>query len=252
MLSTSARKSMQKTATVLLALAAAGTIAAFTQKGKFADHKDILPGLLNDPVQRSTRRQRFHFKYRGKTYIVRPVAEYELWGLVASRNNPRSIMDAYHDWTSVDTRDLGIIWGKNLRNNDFHRVKIRNSSWQVHWRYPHGVTFYNDSISNNHLITGDPAVRSAIGRVQRGDQIHMKGMLVNYRSGDEPGSWRRSSTSRTDTGNGACEVVYVESIEVLKAATPEWYLVYRIGWWAVLALLGVKVVLFIASLRAVD
>ncbi len=50
---------------------------------------------------------------------MRPVADFELWGLVVSHNNPTAFYDIYHDRNSVDTRDLGVIWGENLRSADF-------------------------------------------------------------------------------------------------------------------------------------
>jgi len=41
--------------------------------------------------------------------------------------------------------------------------------------------------------------------------IHLQGFLVDASRGD---GWRwRTSMSRDDTGDGACELVYVESIE---------------------------------------
>lgn len=60
-----------------------------------------------------------------------------------------------------------------------------------------------------------------------GDQIHFSGLLVNYRDVRAPDYWRNTSTVRTDTGDGACEVVFVKDLQILKAETHRWYKLFR-------------------------
>ena len=64
-----------------------------------------------------------------------------------------------------------------------------------------------------------------------GDQIRVRGYLAGYTSAG--GSRRGTSTTRTDTGDGACETIYVEHFNIVEAATSYW----RISMWASLALL---------------
>ena len=45
-------------------------------------------------------------------------------------------------------------------------------------------------------------------------KIHLSGLLVEA-SGPGTGTWR-SSLSRTDTGNGACELVWVEELSLIQ------------------------------------
>jgi hypothetical protein len=53
-------------------------------------------------------------------------------------------------------------------------------------------------------------VRRELDRVRRHDLIELSGYLVEVRHGD---GWTwRSSLSRDDAGAGACEVVWVESV----------------------------------------
>jgi hypothetical protein len=48
--------------------------------------------------------------------------------------------------------------------------------------------------------------------VRAGDRVRIEGWLVEATA---PDGWRwRSSLTREDTGNGACELVYVCAIEV--------------------------------------
>ena len=72
--------------------------------------------------------------------------------------------------------------------------------------------------ANTHVIAADSSVKSVINRIRRGDHVHLKGYLVNITglaSGGKTFSWN-SSISRTDSGNGACEVFYVTDAKILK------------------------------------
>jgi hypothetical protein len=63
-----------------------------------------------------------------------------------------------------------------------------------------------------HMIPADARVAHALKRVRTGDVIVIDGMLVEA---DKPGGWRwRSSMTRTDTGAGACELVYVQDLRI--------------------------------------
>ena len=91
--------------------------------------------------------------------------------------------------------------------------------------------------------------RSLIEDVRVGDELRIKGMLVNYRSPTRRTGWRRSSTVRTDTGNGACEVLFVEELEFLSRGTPVWYALHSFSAWALVLLLLARVALFVHQSR---
>lgn len=204
-------------------------VAAWKSKGVLVDVDGVLPELLEEPIQTDTDLEPFSFSYAGKSYTVDPVADYEIWGLVVSHNDIEGFMDLVHDESSVDTKDLCVIWGENLETNDFQRIEFTSGDFTCFLQFPSGVDFRFDSISNNHLITDEQAIRDVIAHVRVGDQIHILGSLVNYQ---EAGTrfWRRTSTTRRDTGNGACEVVFVEEIEILVQGTPVWYALYPLAW----------------------
>ena len=50
----------------------------------------------------------------------------------------------------------------------------------------------------------------------------MRGYLASYGTG--AGARRGTSTTREDTGNGACETIYVEKFEIVAAASSGWRL----------------------------
>lgn len=202
------------------------TLIAWVRKGELVSSTEIEAALLQEPQQEATARRPFAFGYKGQQCRVKPVATYELWGLVVSHNDIESIADIYHDSTSVDTKDLCVVWGGNLERDDFREVEYSSGSWTCYFRYPMGVKFAHHELGNNHLITDDPAIREQIAQVRVGDQIHLEGLLVDYQMDDWQDFWRRSSTVRDDTG---CEVVFVEQLEILQAGTPGWYSAYRLG-----------------------
>jgi len=176
--------------------------------------------LAQSPIQGPTDRVPFDFVYKGKRCFVRPVARYELWGLVVSHNDIHSISDIYHDATSVDTRDLCVVWGRNVASGAYERAEFWSGPWTCYFRTPAAVDFDRTGISNNHLITDRPEVRARLAHVHVGDEVHFSGLLVDYRMDDWGDFWRRTSTVRTDTG---CEVVFAERLEVLARNAAGWH-----------------------------
>lgn len=66
------------------------------------------------------------------------------------------------------------------------------------------------SAANNHIISANADVKKVIGSLRTGQIVTMMGYLVKARTPDGKGFWN-SSLQRDDTGNGACEVFYVEA-----------------------------------------
>jgi len=87
----------------------------------------------------------------------------------------------------------------------------------------------------------------------RGDQIKIKGKLVNIQAklANKPGpydiTWN-SSLSRQDTGAGACELIYVEQAEILKKANVISRTLFRFSSYALLFLITWKIINFIREL----
>jgi hypothetical protein len=204
---------------------------AWFQKGRLPAAAEIREELRQSPIQREAAEDRFAFSYKGRPYNVQPLARYELWGLVVSHNHTTGLADIYHDGKSLDTKDVCVIWGTNVTTDDFHRVKFWNGPWTCNWRYPDGVTVRPSEVSNNHLITDQEILRTAIARLRVGDQIHLTGRLVAYQDAAQPEFWRNSSLTRYDTGNGACEVVFVQGVTVLKPGAPLWNLLWSVSFW---------------------
>ena len=120
--------------------------------------------------------------------------------------------------------DLCVVWGGNADLGAYKKVSFSNNQWECHWSWSSaeaGSAFNHQEASNNHIVTDDPAIAKVLKRIRIGDQVHMTGYLVDYTIANRPGA-RVSSDTRVDTGNGACEVLYVESVDILGSPGRHW------------------------------
>ena len=85
--------------------------------------------------------------------------------------------------------------------------------WSFGGECPLSETEINAHVANTHPIPSNDRVRSQIASLKVGSLVRLRGYLVEARDprGGEP--WR-SSLTRNDLGDGACEIIYVESISV--------------------------------------
>ncbi len=182
--------------------------------------------------------------YKNQEYPVRIIADYELNGLVVSHNDPFRWyrFDITHDEYSLDTRDLCVIWGSNVRSDHYRHVSYHNEDYQCVIRWSAGQRGIDlNKLSNNHLITDSDAVRKVIANILVGDQVYMRGFLVNYSEPDWGSSWRISSISREDEGDGACEVFFVKEIRVLATYNYWWAQINRGALWGFIILIALRV-----------
>jgi hypothetical protein len=95
------------------------------------------------------------------------------------------------------------------------RLDISQSGRWYHYRWgaegpPIPLNQIIRNSANMHMIPADRGVADALAQVRSGDIVRLNGWLVKI-DGDDGWHWR-SSTTRNDSGGGACEVVYVCSI----------------------------------------
>lgn len=67
--------------------------------------------------------------------------------------------------------------------------------------------------TNIHIIPSTPAIASRCKSLRAGSLVRLSGDLVEA-SGPGINSWK-SSLSRTDSGNGACELMWVKEMSIL-------------------------------------
>lgn len=113
--------------------------------------------------------------------------------------------------------DLAVGWGPMSDQAVLDRLTISQASRFFYYEYKGVPPIPREEIvshaTNLHLIPSDKAIATQCRSLRSGDLVHLAGLLVEA-SGPGIGTWR-SSLSRTDTGNGACELVWVEEVEQL-------------------------------------
>ena len=195
----------------------------------------LLPINKNAPVQSSTSTPPFTFEWRGKSFIVHPQADYQAQGLLLTHNNTGGIGDIYHDSDSVDLKDICIVWGESATSGSYLHGTFHSEPWTCVYTSKSGSEqIYADEFSNNHLLAGTKAIEDKIRAARIGDQVRFSGYLVNYAPVESPDTLRRSSLVREDTGDGACEVVFVTSFEILARANTSWRRWEKISWYSMI------------------
>ncbi len=190
---------------------------------------DYLPELSKEPRQQRTRQRPFSTDYQGITYEVEPEYEYDLYGMVVSyrHHDGESTMHKSSN-DHLNTADVCVVWGSNLDTAVLRRLKFWSGVFtcNVSTKDSEAWSRFNpDQLSNNHLITADDDLRRAIEAIKIGDQIHVQGWLASYAS--QGGAFRGTSTTRTDSGNGACETIFVERFAIIDEPRRPW----RIALW---------------------
>jgi hypothetical protein len=121
-----------------------------------------------------------------------------------------------HDsWSDVCPIDFALGWGRMSDPAIYEQFAISQLERHYIWRYSGNPPIPEEEVSghsaNTHLIPGDEGVRSRLYSFQRHDVVRLEGYLVRIELPD--GGNVTSSLSRTDVGDGACEVLWVKRAE---------------------------------------
>lgn len=218
----------------------------FFTRNNYRKVNEISPAVLKEPIQAELdSKDIIRFIKDDYEYELTPLYDYELNGLIVHK------MD--YTWFSIYKRDsvfpmdLCVIWGNNVKSKVYQNKSLKFSQdfrfCLYHW---HGkIDFNSNQLSNNHLVISDKDLEKKISSLSTGDQVKIKGQLVNVNAINvgKPGkydpekfSWN-SSIKRTDSGGGACEVIYVQNIEILKKANIISCYAHKISFYGLLALI---------------
>lgn len=112
--------------------------------------------------------------------------------------------------------DLALGWGAMSDSAVLSQIEISQSARWYRTRYDLPPPIADKQIifnsSNMHMIPARKGIERSLKKLREGDIVLIKGYLVDV---DHDSGWYwRSSMSRLDTGDGACELVYVESLVV--------------------------------------
>jgi hypothetical protein len=181
--------------------------------------------LLAEPVQLPISEPPFQTNANGVAYYLKPRYSYDITGLVVSLHHSDAWWDTAHRDGSdyLNLMDLCVVWGQNASSGIYRNIHFSNSEWSCDFSSRSAADFriFNlAQVSNNHLLADKPQIARLLKGIHIGDQVRLRGTLVDYgvMRGGVPQGLRVSSDTRTDTGNGACEIVYVTSVELLATA----------------------------------
>jgi hypothetical protein len=148
-------------------------------------------------------------------FSLKPLALFSVDGRVLHRRNYR-----YDAGAALVPVDLALGWGPMSNETVLDRLNISQSMRFYWYQYKLPPPIPAEEIvshsANMHIIPATPEIASRCKSLRAGSLVHLVGDLVEA-TGPRIGHWR-SSLSRTDTGNGACELFYVQEISEISPA----------------------------------
>jgi hypothetical protein len=172
--------------------------------GHRAIHRD--PGVLvpEPPLQSTARDAPFRFR----DYVIDPQAHYDIEARVLSTERYQ-----FDGGSNLAPIDFAVGWGP-----------MSDTAVLDHFRVTQGARFFTiypdeqaidltdalRSAANMHLIPADKTIANRLLTVRVGSIVHLQGLLVNATRDD--GFFWHTSLTREDTGDGACELFFVQSL----------------------------------------
>ena len=219
---------------ILIAASFVWLLVSFWNRNDLPRDIEYVPEIAKEPEQMPTNERPFAVIVDDVEYRIEPEYAYDLTGMIVSyrhhEGNSRMHLQANDH---LNMLDVCVVWGDNTAS-ELNKIDFWNGIFTCNvftrdmqaWD-----SFDMNQLSNNHLISEDEFIRNQVKKIRIGDQIRVRGYLASYSNGG--GGKRGTSTTRTDTGDGACETVYVEYFRIVQPATSYW----RISMYVSLALL---------------
>ena len=151
---------------------------------------------------------------RGLEAVITPFAQYKVSAVILSRKRYTS------EWASIISPvDFALGWGDVSKPENLEHIDVRQTLRWYRYRFSNECKITQKYISthssNHHIVPANDNVRKAVLSAKKNDMIVLEGFLINisgnYKSGNV--SWGSSKT-RTDTGDGSCEIMYVKSVKL--------------------------------------
>lgn len=120
--------------------------------------------------------------------------------------------------SEISPVDLALGWQEMSKDEVVKRINVSQQRRWYYWSYSGDSPTSRANISrqsaNMHMIPINEDVKDVLLDVKRNDIVKIEGYLVNV-DGDDGFTWRSSST-RNDTGDGACEIILVTNIKIIE------------------------------------
>ena len=162
------------------------------------------------PVQQRIQNGSKQLAFSHNGYQINPLEDFAIEARVLAAKN--YTFDREADLAPVD---LALGWGSMSDGAILKDIKISQSNRFYFWRvesFPIPRAEIETQSANMHMIPANAQIEKTLKSIRPGQVVKLTGYLIEAKADD---GWRwKSSLTRKDTGNGACEVVYVKSISV--------------------------------------
>ncbi|MGC1122552.1 MAG: hypothetical protein WBA22_15815 [Candidatus Methanofastidiosia archaeon] len=191
---------------ILFLLLAAGCISIPVNPSDTGEQIDTSQGPIQAPYQGDP----IILKTREREVTLVPVATYEAHVLVVSTAH-------YTDEDSdIAPLDFCVVWGELSQDQYLEYATFNQTNRACICTYeadsPVDDPFVLTAFVNIHLIPANQNILTALLNIRKGQKVILEGLLVNiYYNGS---LYIETSTSLTDKGIGACEILYVTRIQV--------------------------------------
>jgi len=201
-------------------------IVSFWNRHAWPDNLPLAEALAFEPKQSPVNQALQTVQYNDLTFTVQPRFSYELSGLVVSKrvheaDYKGSLHGLSQDYLNV--ADLCVVWGESADPSILKHFSFSNGQFTCNFQTRSDEAwqaFNPEQLSNNHVLAVDESVRKTLAEATIGDQIVLRGYLADYTN--PKGFLRKTSTTRTDTGNGACETIWVEQASIIGTMQSRW------------------------------
>ena len=149
------------------------------------------------------------FSFKETTII--PLRNFCITGKILSRKRYRSGKEA-----KISPIDFAMGWGAMADEKVLRSIRISQSNRWYYWRtkqFPIPRREIETHSANMHIIPADDIMSKKVLKAKKGEIVKISGYLVRV-IGNNNWTWQ-SSLTRNDTGNHACEVIFVKDFEIL-------------------------------------
>jgi len=145
------------------------------------------------------------------SYQITPLTSFDIKAKVLSKKSYS--LGRESDLSPVD---FALGWQKMSDEKVLNNIDISQSGRWYRWRvesFPIPRREIETQSANMHIIPANDLVERMLDQVKQGQVIAMTGYLVRV-DADDGWHWQ-SSLTRDDTGAHACEVIYVEQLDIV-------------------------------------
>lgn len=165
--------------------------------------------VKRDPIQSETSKRKFTIGH----FNVEPLYDYSVQALVLSKKEYDNGKEG-----ELSKYDLALGWKEMSKMENVKKINITQRKRWYFWTVKELFMPREDiehNSANHHIIPSNKLVELKLEDVKKHDVVELRGQLVKITDQEDKQWFWKSSTSRTDTGDGACELFYVTDIVIV-------------------------------------